>query len=266
MNTEVLMVYLPVDFGAGRSYGLPPLGCYYLATELKNRGRDARVLDACIEGWTVEETIDQIKKHDPAIIGISGLTPHLRSMRKVIQQLKKIGLGDRVVCGGPHFNDTQGEAMDFLGIDFAMYGECDHAFAELAERLLTGEDYSQVPNLIYRDEAGEIVTNPAGKYIDDLDTLPFPDLSLGNVDDYEMIYGRERKAISIMGSRGCPYLCTFCDVFSVWGRKVRSRTPKNVVDEIVYHRDTFGITEIFFRDSVFTLNYKWLEKFLDELE
>jgi anaerobic magnesium-protoporphyrin IX monomethyl ester cyclase len=266
MSTDLLMVYLPVDFGAGSSYGLPPLGCFYLATEVSRRGHDARVLDACIEGWTLDETIERIKAADPRIIGISGLTPHLRSMREVIARLVAAGYKDRIVCGGPHFNDTKGEAMDFLDIDFAMYGECDRAFGDFVDAYLAGEPYENISNLIYRDADGQLVTNPQGNYMDDLDELPFPNLALGNQQSYEMIYGRERRAMSIMGSRGCPYLCTFCDVFSVWGRKVRFRTPKNVVDEIIYHRDTFGITEIFFRDSVFTLNYKWLDAFLDELE
>jgi anaerobic magnesium-protoporphyrin IX monomethyl ester cyclase len=263
---DVLIVYLPVEYGSGPAYGLPPLGCLYLAASLRKSGLNARVLDASILGLTLDEIADRVQSHNPRLLAFSALTPHLRSLKTAVDRFNALGWKGRIICGGPHFNDTQGETLKIIDIDFAMHGECEIALPMFVDAFLNGKDWSTAPNLIWRRPDGEIVTNSPGPYIEDLDALPFPDLSLGDVEHYEMIYGREGRAMSIMCSRGCPYLCTFCDVFTVWGRKVRNRTPKSVVEELRFHVERHGICEFFFRDSVFTLNYKWVDAFLDELQ
>ncbi|MBF0353672.1 MAG: radical SAM protein [Alphaproteobacteria bacterium] len=262
---DILIVHLPIDYGSGRAYGLPPLGGLYLATTLRDAGFRARILDASIKGLSLPEIEGRVKDLAPHLLAFSVLTPHLRSLKTAIDHFNTLGWRGRIICGGPHFNDTQGETLDVLDIDFAMHGESELSLAAFVSAFLRNEDMSGIPNLIRRVD-GKVVVNPPGAFMDDLDKLPFPDLSLGETQDYEMIHGRESRAMSIMCSRGCPYLCTFCDVYSVWGRKVRTRSPRNVVDEMRFHHDRFGIREFFFRDSVFTLNYKWVDAFLDELE
>lgn len=265
MAVDVLLVYLPVQFGGGKTYGLPPLGVYQLAAECRDGGFSVRVLDASIKGLTLEQTVDAIHEYSPGLVGISLLTPHVHSADKTIRALKENGFKGGIVLGGPHFNNTKGEYFTVYDADFAMYGECDKALVTFAKRFLAGEtDFSDIPNLIHKVN-GKVVVNKPAPTLDDLDALPFPDLGDGDPSDYEMAYGRYDRAHSIMTSRGCPYLCTFCDVFSVWGRKVRQRSPKSVVDEIVFNRDKHNIREFFFKDSTFTLNYKWTAAFLEEM-
>ncbi len=265
MNCDVLFVYLPISFGAGRSYGLPPLGVFYLAAGTRNAGMSARVLDANIAGLTLDQTVQAISVHRPKLVALSILTPHLRALTAVVERLNDAGYKGRIIAGGPHFNDTREETLTFLDIDYAMYGECDKTFVDFAKGFLAGEPVDSTPNLIHRRD-GKLVVNPPSKFIEDLDSLPRPDLSQGIFTYYEKINGRRRRAISIMCSRGCPYKCSFCDVPTMWGKKVRERSPQDVVDEIIFNRDNFGIHEVFFRDSVFTLNYKYVAKLMDEFE
>jgi anaerobic magnesium-protoporphyrin IX monomethyl ester cyclase len=265
MAIDVLLLYLPVQYGGGKTYGLPPLGVYQLAANLKQAGISAKVLDASIRGLSLEETVDCIRHENPGLIGISALTPHLHSMTQLVRRLATTQYKGRVIVGGPHFNNTKEEYMRSVDVDYAMYSEGDVAFVEFCRTYFSDRNFGAVPNLIHRVD-DQIVLNPIGRVVDDLDTLPFPDLSAGDPADYELVYGRYDRAHSMMTSRGCPYLCTFCDVFSVWGRKMRQRTAENVVDELEYNRDRFNVREVFFKDSTFTLNHNWTNSFLDELE
>jgi anaerobic magnesium-protoporphyrin IX monomethyl ester cyclase len=265
-KVDVLLVYLPVAYGLGKAYGLPPNGIYSLGAILKANGYSVRVLDASIKGLSFEETLSAIHDCQPSLVGISALTPHLPSMSRLVATLNQQGFEGRIICGGPHFNNTREEFMLTNNVSYIMYGEAENAFVEFTRRFLAKESMEGQPNLIWRPDGGEIVTNPALPVIEDLDTLPFADLSLGDPGDYETMYGSSGRITGLLASRGCPYLCTFCDVFSVWGRKMRFRSASSVMDEIEYNIRNFGITEFVFKDSTFTLNYKWLDSLLDEME
>jgi len=72
-----------------------------------------------------------------------------------------------------------------------------------------------------------------------------------------------------MTGRGCPFSCTYCynssykELYFNKGKYVRRRSVDNVIEEILYFRKKYSIKEIFFYDDIFTLNYRWLERFAD---
>jgi anaerobic magnesium-protoporphyrin IX monomethyl ester cyclase len=264
---DVLLLYLPVSFGAGKRYGLPPIGVYQLAANLSRAGITAKVLDASIRGLSLDETVRQVKRYAPGLVGISALTPHLPSITLLVGALNSVGYKGKIIVGGPHFNVTKEEYLTTSGadLDYVMYSESDTSFVTFCQEYFGKRVFTNVPNLVRR-EGNEIIVNPIGAFVEDLETLPFPDLGAGDPADYQMVYGRYDRAHSIMCSRGCPYLCSFCDVFSVWGRKLRSRSPKNVVDELQFNLERHNIREFFFKDSTFTVNYKWTYALIDELK
>ena len=63
----------------------------------------------------------------------------------------------------------------------------------------------------------------------------------------------------IMGSRGCPYQCTFCNK-SIWGNHVRFRKPAMVVEEVEWLYDRYGVREVYFQDDTFNLKRAWAEE------
>lgn len=90
----------------------------------------------------------------------------------------------------------------------------------------------------------------------ELDSLPFPDWHLFPIKKYSYSPALNKKPFLIMlGSRGCPYSCSFYCAYPLLGGKVwRPRSVKKVVDEMEYLRKEFGIKAIDFRDPVFTLD------------
>ena len=97
-------------------------------------------------------------------------------------------------------------------------------------------------------------------FIDNLDELPFPDW-----ETYTKIHKLKnnflsfdnRTAIPILATRGCPYSCFhYCTYPLQQGRKVRARTPENIVLEIEYWCNKFKNPKFIFRDPVFSINRK----------
>ena len=97
---------------------------------------------------------------------------------------------------------------------------------------------------------------------DPLDTLPLPAYHLLPVHLYRPSLGNYRRlpAMGIISSRGAQGKCTFCFV-GVNGRRIRYRSPENVIQEIVYLRDHYGIREISFYDDNFTTSQKRVKQF-----
>jgi len=103
----------------------------------------------------------------------------------------------------------------------------------------------------------------------DLDDLPYPDwLSYSKKyrlrNDFFSL--KEKIAIPILATRGCPYSCFFyCTYPLQQGRKVRARSVKNIIDEIKYWKKTLGANKFVFRDPVFSINRKHTIEFCNEV-
>jgi uncharacterized radical SAM superfamily protein len=96
---------------------------------------------------------------------------------------------------------------------------------------------------------------PIRKEITDLDSLPYPDyegfelkhfldlppLSNSNMNSDRMFF--------LVGSRSCPYQCTFC--FHTVGKKYRQRSIENILQEIQYLKDNYNVKHIRMSDELF---------------
>jgi anaerobic magnesium-protoporphyrin IX monomethyl ester cyclase len=92
----------------------------------------------------------------------------------------------------------------------------------------------------------------------ELDDLPFPkwDLMIKNFNGVDKLYGN-LKSVTILATRGCPYSCFHYCVYPLsQGRKVRQRTPENIVKEMRYWVEKHNVKMFIFRDPVFSINRK----------
>ena len=145
-------------------------------------------------------------------------------------------------------------------IDILVTGEGE----EVLPRIISGEELAQIPNLYYR-EGGEIKKTERVIPTSDLDALPFPALNLLPMDKYIQSWFQVEpyRGTSILSSRGCPYVCTFCQptLRYIFGDKIRQRSPENVIAELKNLKERFGIEAFMFQDDTFNFNPGWIEKF-----
>jgi radical SAM superfamily enzyme YgiQ (UPF0313 family) len=160
--------------------------------------------------------------------------------------------------------------MNEFGLDFVVVGEGEHTIVEVCERLQRGESLAGVKGVMYR-ENGKIIDNGRRELIKDLDTIPFPARHLINMEPYlkppGIIRGYATKnQTTIVTSRGCPFKCIYCGSHNIFGRRTRRRSVKNVVDEIEYLQETYGVKAVYYCDDTFTLSPRWVREYCEELK
>jgi anaerobic magnesium-protoporphyrin IX monomethyl ester cyclase len=159
------------------------------------------------------------------------------------------------VIGGSHVTALPDETMRNECFDFAVLGEGEATIVDLTETIEKGRDLSKVKGIAYRDHE-KLVTTESRDLIEELDTIPFParDL-LPPLSEYRPSPAACKRLpqATMMTSRGCPYRCAFCDR-SVFGNFARTRTAKNVVDEMELLVTRYGAREIRFWDDIFNIS------------
>jgi radical SAM superfamily enzyme YgiQ (UPF0313 family) len=227
-------------------FKLPRLGLLILGALLRDRGWEVE--------WILEEIhgIDLQKLKGMDMVGLSTITSTAPRAYKIADRVRQAGVP--VIMGGPHVTFLADEALQHA--DFVIRGEGEIALMRFLDAWENGGDYASVPNLSYWEQ-GETRHNAMGPVVEDLDTLPYPDLSpflaAGN-----RILGH--RTIPIQTSRGCPFDCSFCSVTGMFGKRYRFRSSRNVIAELRRYDDPKH--HIFFYDDNFAANPQRLKSLL----
>ncbi len=211
--------------------------------------------DSSFSIW--EEVKRSIQDYNPSVIGLTVKSQNFTSGTIVAKIAKKINPDIKILVGGAHSTMNGKKVFDSNYIDFACIGEGENTISELLNALEKDLDLNKVSGLMFRDNENIISTKPRS-YIDDLDSLDFALTHAPKVlKDFEKY--PKRAFGYIFGSRGCPYACTFCESKAMWTRKVRYRSPENIIEELKLMQK-FGIKEVNFDDDTFGISKKNIKK------
>lgn len=96
----------------------------------------------------------------------------------------------------------------------------------------------------------------------DINRLPFVDRQFLAEDPYQA--GDGRLEANMVGSRGCPYNCTFCGAAANANPDVdiRTRHPDNILAEMLHLADRYGVTAFRFVDDLFLANPRFMRSCL----
>lgn len=207
--------------------GHPHVGIAYIVSALKQNNIDVEIFDETIEG-NYKELYELTNSYDPDLIGITAFSYCLRYAFDLISKIKE-NFKYPVVIGGPHVSATKGEVLSDTGANFAIKGEGEVTLIELIRELQAPQpNFGRIDGLIWRNNS-EIIENRDRAWIEDLDSLPFPDYEAFKLERYSYSH---HKTLPIITSRSCPYRCNFCSVRLSMGPRFRARSAENVVDEI----------------------------------
>jgi len=247
----------------------PSLGLGYLATAVR-KNHNVEILDCIKDEIKPENFKDYIKDKHFDVIGFQCYTFDLINLKDMLKASKEKGAV--TLLGGPHPSVLPKETMDHFGeyVDYCFQGEAEVGFKMLLDTL-SGEthvDKRDIPGLVWRDQE-DVVLNPRMN-VDDLDSLGKPAWDLIGPQNYpEAQHGaffRNFPIAPIIITRGCPYSCTFCAGNLISGKKLRKRSVKNVLEEIDWLYDSFGIREFHVIDDNFTLDKDFAKDFLRALK
>ena len=117
-------------------------------------------------------------------------------------------------------------------LDVIVMGEGEITAGELIDAVAAGNDFSDILGLMYRDDSGKVITTAPRPMIQNLDDLPFPAVELCEIERYWPSFEQVSTvpAMQMLASRGCNGSCIYC--YKMYGRHIRLRDPKKIVDEI----------------------------------
>ncbi len=267
----------------------PPLGLLYLGAVLEQSGHYVRVVDVIAEGWRKPEIvkkngktsycIDISNEHlselvngfDCDVFGISCLfVTTERTTLELAQKVKKLKPSVKVVVGGVNASARNDFLMECEAVDCIVIGEGEHALKDLISAWEGGGDVDHIKGLVYRKD-GVVVRNEGINCVENLDELPFPAYHLLGNSMEEYFQGNfeglflEERVLPMCTSRGCVLNCVFCAGAKLFG-KWRPRSPENVLREIEFLKEKFGVKEIAFTDSNINLDPMRFTKLLHMLD
>jgi anaerobic magnesium-protoporphyrin IX monomethyl ester cyclase len=249
--TKVLFVEKQVDY--------EPQGIMSMSAVLKQAGHDVQLSIAA-----QEDSVAFAREFQPDIVGFSTMTGSQRYYLQLNRRIRE-SLGGKVhsIIGGPHptfFPDLVYEE----GVDSICIGEGEGPLLDLANSMANGGARPDIFNLWMKID-GEIIKNPVRPLIHDLSSLPMPDRAL--VYD-KHIYTRNSPVKHFMGSRGCPYQCTYCfnhAYYQLYKREKRGhqRDVDHLCDEINWVAKNYRLEQVIFLDDLFIIFNDWLEEFAE---
>jgi len=199
---KILLIQPPPRKVVKEDIVVPPLGIAYLAAVLEKKGHIVSIIDAFAEGLDINSLEDRIKRTAPDLIGITGMTPVIDNAFRTANICRRYA--KYVVIGGPHVSVVGKKIFKQCpDIDYAIQGEGEKSFLSLLNAIEGNEDIKNVPGLITRD-----FENLPAKFVENLDSLPFPARNLLPNERYRYILS-SGKVTTMFTSRGCPYHCVF---------------------------------------------------------
>ncbi len=200
--------------------------------------------DFQVELWdeNVQGLIDQGTDfdHDYDIIGVTGYSVHFKRALEVSSQMRERGF--LVVVGGAGVTEKPELYRGFFDILFI--GEAERIWPEFLADWKKGKQQSEY------QESGR------------------PEMSLSPPPKWDSI-AHLLKDNYLMGAvqttRGCPFNCEFCNMWKIFGNRMRLKEPiQRVIDE-VRTLQGHGIGEIFFAVDNFAGQLEYSKRLLKEL-
>ncbi|HEX6210185.1 MAG TPA: radical SAM protein [Methylomirabilota bacterium] len=173
---------------------------------------------------------------DADVVGITGFVIHKRRMLEIAAAFRR--RGKLVVAGGPFATLCPEELT--AHVDALFVGEAEYTWPAFVRDYETGRWHSE-----YRE--GE---KPS------LRDSPRPRFDLLKVDRY--------RSMAVQFGRGCPFSCEFCDIIVMYGRRPRTKSVAQVLDEVATIH-ALGVANIFVVDDNFIGNKREAKALLTAL-
>ncbi|MBN2142286.1 B12-binding domain-containing radical SAM protein [Candidatus Woesearchaeota archaeon] len=215
-----------------------------------------------------------LEEINPDAIGCS-VTGPLKMRTAEICRMIKDKFDVPIIWGGLEPTLDPEECLKFC--DYACIGEGDQAILEVADRIDEKKPLVQVNNLAFmRDH--KIVRNPLNKLVQDLDDLPFKDISPHHkylieddsvIRDFDEINYSGKRVYFIHSARGCPFQCSYCGedcLKRMYSHEkfLRRRSVESVIKELKHALQKIPYEEVQFWDEVFAIDRKWLIEFSEQ--
>ena len=248
-----------------------PQGLPYIAAVLKEAGHKVCGLNLNFDrqvnmAYSIKTAIEECQ---PEAIGLSGLSADFLFVKDAIQIIRRMKPDVPIILGGGLVSADTEFIFALLRPDVAVLNEGEATIVELIDCLESGGDLEDVRGIAY-SKSGEIIHTLPRSLISNLDSLPFPEYGLFDIERHfsftnqsdNYFHARTRidpRILPISGARGCPYRCSFC--WHSTGHKYRQRSIDSIITEIAFFLESYKPNIYKLYDEVFSVDENRVREF-----
>lgn len=237
-----------------------PLGLAYIGRVISNAGHKVEVLDIQLNGYSRDEAEKRIKSVKADFVLLTGLVTTFSYIVWLAEIIKKYHPREPLVMGGALATTAPKILMENTRVDIAVIDEGELTVAELVKVFEGKKKPEGVKGIWHKNAQGAIFQNPPRERIKNLDSIDFPLWKIFDMEKYLNLpvpmfvpaFRKKKRWIYISTSRGCPFECRFCS--KVFGRVVHLRSAENIIEEIKFLVDRYGLEHVNFCDDLFMVN------------
>lgn len=215
---------------------------------------EIKIIDAQFHDMSQEEFRQKVQDIRPDYVGISVMTSEYQDIVDITARIvKEIDKDIVTIVGGVHVTTKYEYVMRNNDIDFGVIGEGEYVLRNLI-LYLNNKALFPIEGLVYREDGKIIAQNRV--LVENLLELTWPDYSMIDMKPYfnkGARFGPNRPPkfpyVKMVTTRGCPFGCSFCQVDLISGKKVRARDPEDVVNELLFLKNTYGVKSVVFEDD-----------------
>jgi radical SAM superfamily enzyme YgiQ (UPF0313 family) len=186
------------NLGRKRQYSMAN-GALVGVAALVPAGHDVTIIDENVETLDFE----YLRCFD--VIGVTGMIVQADRMREILTKLRS--LPATIVAGGPFVTVSESTFEKLCDVRFI--GEAEETWPAFLNALASGEPIKS------RYEQHEKT---------DMTRVPVP--------RFDLLRRHRYGSAPVQFSRGCPFLCEFCDIITIFGRRPRVKRPAQVLAEL----------------------------------
>ena len=259
-DMRVLFIGLPNSGSRPGKAGLfLPLGLSYLSAVLKNHGYKYDCIDLHTEEilypFHSGDLWDHLSHFDfssYAIVALGGVFLNIKDLRYISQKIRDCNPGLFQIVGGQIATVMADLILEDTGVDCVGLYEGEKTILALVQILQEKGDWKKINDLKYKNEEGRIIQTPSRAKLQPDEIPRMPDRESWRFDTIRKAFPNgspSRYSAAVFASRGCPFLCTFCNPQS--GKEIRTREIDDMIFEMKYLKEKWNVQYIRFFDEVF---------------
>jgi anaerobic magnesium-protoporphyrin IX monomethyl ester cyclase len=217
------------------------------------------IVDGNLEVNPLEKILQYFSTTTIHVFGLTVMPgPQLKQAIPISKNIKQKFPNITIIWGGYFPSNQPNTVLNSGFVDLIVNGMGDKVFPELLDCIEQKTSFSELSNIIYKDENQIITTKKDGIYdLDNLPALPYSKLhAFYNINNYLGKTYLGTKTIAYHSSFGCPFTCSFCAVVPIYNARWKGLSAQRIYNDIIYFKENFGGNAIEFHDNNFFVSEK----------